>query len=159
MTQTQHAPTAAGHDDQPLPGATFAQAVGRFYGRYATFSGRASRSEYWWVSLYMSGVLMVASFLLGIALGDETQATGAPTGVSPFATMVLVITGFFIAASLVPALALNARRLHDANLSGWVQLVCLVPSAGSVVMMVLALLPSSGVGARFDRHAVSRPWG
>src|SRR6185312_8282818 len=38
--------------DQPLYGASFGQAIKRFFTKYATFSGRASRSEYWWVQLF-----------------------------------------------------------------------------------------------------------
>lgn len=150
MTQTSLAPHLS-TGDSPLPGATFGQAVSRFYGRYSTFSGRASRSEYWWVSLYFGIVMAIGAVVAGVSAAAAT-VPGAAAEPSPFTTLVLVVLFFFLAASFVPSLALNARRLHDAGFSGWLQLVCLIPSVGSLVMMALALLPSSAEGARYDRY-------
>ena len=53
-------------------------------------------------------------------------------------------------ASIVPAIAVSARRLHDANLSGWLYLISLIP-CGSIVLIVLWCLPSKPEGARYDR--------
>jgi len=157
MPQTFAAPT---RDDAPLPGATFGQAVSRFYSRYATFSGRASRSEYWWVSLYFVSVLLIGGAVAGAFGAGATDEYGAPADPSPFAVMFGIFLAMFLLASFVPALALNARRLHDANITGWAQLVCLIPSLGGVIMMVLALLPSSESGARFDAGVpVRSPYG
>src|SRR5690606_29038768 len=66
MTQTQ--PPL----DQPLHGASLPQAVSRFFRKYATFSGRASRSEYWWVYLFIILVSLVGAIGLGV-LGNATQ--------------------------------------------------------------------------------------
>ena len=144
------APSTTARDDSPLPGATFGQAVSRFYGRYATFSGRASRSEYWWVALFMALVLFVLALLAAVAGAVSADPGGAPSETGPFGVMIGVFVVFFLAASFVPSLALNARRLHDANFSGWLQLVCLIPGLGALVMMVLALMPSSPDGAVHD---------
>ena len=152
------APSTTARDDSPLPGATFGQAVSRFYGRYTTFSGRASRSEYWWVALFMALVLSLLALLAAVAGAVPTDPGGVPSEGGPFRVMVGVFVLFFLAASFVPSLALNARRLHDANFSGWLQLVCLVPSLGAIVMMVLALMPSSPDGAVHDKGPQS-PYG
>ena len=66
MTQTQ--PPL----DQPLYGASLPQAVGRFFRKFATFSGRASRSEYWWVYLFIFIVVIVGVIGIGV-LGGATQ--------------------------------------------------------------------------------------
>lgn len=58
----------------PLYGATFGQAVSRFYGSYARFSGRASRSEFWWVML----ALKVVAFLCGASSVLGTLGPQAP---------------------------------------------------------------------------------
>ncbi len=131
-------------DDAPLPGATFGQAVARFYRRYAMFSGRASRSEYWWIALLYTCVSVVGLVVLGMSDPEPGEA-------SPFVTLTALLVLLFVLGGAVPCLALNARRLHDANLSGWLQLVSLVPTVGPLVMTVLALLPSKPEGAVYDR--------
>lgn len=135
--------------NQPLHGASFGQAIGRFYRKYATFSGRASRSEYWWVALYQ---LITYSLLVGLSLGlglstsTDGGDTPGPAGV-PFIILLLLV----LLANLIPGLALTVRRLHDVNLSGWLILLNLLPSLGSLILFVLSLLPSSPLGVRFDK--------
>lgn len=136
--------------DQPLRGATFGQAIDRFYRRWSTFSGRASRSEYWWVGLYY-GLVVGGLWLAATVTGAwSVDAYGVPAEPSSIGVVLAVLMVLFVLVGTVPTLALNARRLHDANLSGWFQLVCFVPTIGGVIMSVLALLPSSDEGERFD---------
>ena len=85
----------------PLPSASLGQAVGRLYGKYAVFGGRASRSEFWWVQLFMAGVIVLAAML------DSLIGTDVVAG----------LFGMFALASIVPCVALTVRRLHDANFS------------------------------------------
>ena len=73
--------------------------------KYATFEGRASRSEYWWYVL--------ALFILGLVVGLATF----PLGFIPYASNVVTIV-FFLAV-LIPSLAVTVRRLHDAGLNAW----------------------------------------
>ena len=141
-----------GHD-APLPGATFGQAVSRFYGRYATFSGRASRSEFWWVALFMALVYIAFGIFAGVVGAATADSSGQASEANPAIIVVALLFGVFVLASIVPGIALNVRRLHDANFSGWLALVALVPSIGAIVMVVFAALPSSPLGARFDKGA------
>ena len=100
--------------DLPYPGCPPIQAVERFFRNYATFSGRASRSEFWWPTLMM-----------GIA---ET-VLGALTAASDIG-IVGTMQGVLSLALLVPSLAVGVRRLHDINLNGaW-----LIPFAGLTVL-------------------------
>ena len=100
--------------DLPYPGCPPIQAVERFFRNYATFSGRASRSEFWWPTLMM-----------GIA---ET-VLGALTAASDIG-IVGTMQGILSLALLVPSLAVGVRRLHDINLNGaW-----LIPFAGLTVL-------------------------
>lgn len=100
------------------PGSlTFAEAVRSVLAQYATFSGRARRSEFWWYQLFGFLVGVVASVL------DTTLDTDL---VSTVVTLAL----------LVPSLAVGARRLHDTDRTGWWQLIALVPLAGLIVLIV-----------------------
>lgn len=106
---------------EPLYGASFPQAVLRFFRKYATFSGRASRREYWWWVL--ANVLVSLAFNL---IGSLTTGT------------------------LIPALALTWRRLHDTDRSGVWFFIVFIPIVGAIVLLVFTLLSARPAGARFD---------
>jgi uncharacterized membrane protein YhaH (DUF805 family) len=132
---------------EPLYGATPGQALGRFFRKYRDFTGRASLSEYWWVVLAQVVVLggLVAATQLTVV-----QSAGRPTLVPlvlAAATLVVVL------ATLFPSYALLARRLQDAGFNRNFILLTLVP-LGSVVPVVMSLLPAKAAGARFDRPRV-----
>ncbi|MGW4095987.1 DUF805 domain-containing protein [Mycobacterium sp. NPDC004974] len=125
----------------PLYGASFGQAVSRFFRSYARFTGRASRSEYWWVQL---AVAVVAFFCVAIvAVAGDPSALGR---------MSLVPVVVFVLVCAVPSWALLVRRLHDADLSGWLSLLFLLPYIGSVFPIVFGALPSKPLGERFDHR-------
>lgn len=133
----------------PHYGISFGAAIRRFFAKYATFSGRASRSEYWWVMLaltlfYIGWVvlLLTAQGLTG-GFTDEDELTDA--------FWAVLVLGLVAALALVvPSIAVQVRRLHDANLSGWFWLMNLIPYAGGIIMLVFMLLASKPEGARFD---------
>ena len=140
---------------EPFYGASFAIAVRRFWEKYATFSGRASRSEYWWWALVSGtvGVILVSIYipsLLAARTGGEGLRINA--GIA----FVLVTGLLWLVATIVPTLALFWRRLHDANLSGLYSLAMLVPTVGWLFILVFTLLPSNPAGARFDQPPAAR---
>lgn len=148
----------------PLYGASFGQAVKRFFKKYATFSGRASRSEYWWVALFNFLLHLVPGILMGIGGGMAGAAaasvdpyTAAPTVSSgPGLSLIAigaVLSGIILLATIVPNLAVSWRRLHDANFSGLMYLLNLIPSVGSLIVLVLMLMPPKPEGQRFDVRA------
>jgi uncharacterized membrane protein YhaH (DUF805 family) len=132
----------------PLYGATIQQAVQRFFKKYATFSGRASRSEYWWWAL----VSLIVSIIINIitSTGTTTNASGAATP-GPGAVIGMILAVIWGLGTIVPSLALLARRLHDVNLSAWLILLVLVPILGGLALLVMTILPSNPTGQRFDR--------
>lgn len=141
---------------EPLYGASFPQAVSRFFRKYATFSGRASRSEYWWWVL--ANVLVALAFNL-VGSVTDSQWTSRPIDVfSPFASggafalASPVGAAFLIYATgiLIPALALTWRRLHDIDRSGAWFFIVFVPIVGAIVLLVFTLLSARPAGARFD---------
>jgi uncharacterized membrane protein YhaH (DUF805 family) len=152
MTTPQPAYSNAVPLSAPLHGASLGDAVRRFFGKYATFTGRASRSEYWWwflVSFLVSAVLQILAFVTGgpgglSADGTTVEAPGA--GYVIFNIILLI----WALATLVPSIALLVRRLHDGNFSGFFAFLGLVPFVGGIILLVLTLLPSKPEGARFD---------
>ncbi|MDZ4046600.1 MAG: DUF805 domain-containing protein [Rhodoglobus sp.] len=136
---------------QPLYGATFGQAVKRFFAKYATFSGRASRSEFWWVALFeilLNAVFVVLLIVVLLTTGEQTETGVRGTGPE---IVVLVIWGIVALALIIPHIAITVRRLHDGNFSGWLYLLNLIPSVGSIIVLVLTLMPSNLEGSRYDR--------
>jgi uncharacterized membrane protein YhaH (DUF805 family) len=137
---------------QPLYGATFGQAVSRFFTKYATFSGRASRSEFWWSWLFFLALVT----LIGVPIGTIIGLTGTPTssgGVQLTApgAIALVIGGLLLLGLIIPRISVTVRRLHDADYSGWFLLLVLIPQIGGLIVLILNILPSKPEGARFDR--------
>jgi uncharacterized membrane protein YhaH (DUF805 family) len=135
----------------PYYDAPIGEAARRFFKKHATFSGRASRSEYWLWTL-VSGVV---GFILEIVvmLGGSAGSTVNDAGVTvpgPGATVGFVLVGIWTLATLIPSLALIVRRLHDANFSGWMILIGLVPILGAIVLLVLMFLGPNPEGQRFD---------
>lgn len=114
--------------EQPLYGADFYQSVKRFFGKYATFSGRASRSEYWWFCLFNSIVYLVlfAVFIV-LGVGGMDPVTGEMGLGAAFPLLLLTV---YWLGTFVPNIALCVRRLHDGNFSGLLYLLTLIPFFG-----------------------------
>jgi len=89
-------------------------AVKACFAKYADFDGRSTRTEYWW-------------FFLAVLLGS---AAASLISVRVYSLVALV--------TVLPMIAVGARRLHDTNRSGWWQLLALVPFGVVVPMILLA---------------------
>ncbi|SEH69995.1 MULTISPECIES: DUF805 domain-containing protein [unclassified Leifsonia] len=136
----------------PLYGASFGQSIQRFFKKYADFTGRASRSEYWWWFLayfIVDVVLYILMFSLGM-VGASVNSDGTAT-LGPLYWVLFVVLIVWWLATIVPQLALTWRRLHDANLAGPFFFLGFIPFVGGIIVLVLTLLPSKPEGARFDR--------
>lgn len=155
MSYAAPQPAASNVDplSQPLYGASFGQAFSRFWKKYATFTGRASRSEFWWwylAAAIVTAVLYIIAGILGFSGATYDSMTGAVAPGPLFGIGALLIAVWHL-ATLVPTIALSWRRLHDANLAGPFWFLSLVAGIGSLVVLVLCVLPSNPAGARFDR--------
>ncbi|HYM35713.1 MAG TPA: DUF805 domain-containing protein [Steroidobacteraceae bacterium] len=95
----------------------FGKAIGTCFTKYATFDGRASRSEFWWFILF------------------TWLATAALSILSPALSWVFQI------GVILPTLAAGARRLHDTDRSGWFQLMWLIPLVGWIIVIVFMCQP------------------
>lgn len=127
---------------QPWYGIGFGRAVARFWRKGLTFSGRASRGEYWWAMLFL---LLVAVAVAAVTVGVDMAMQGADgdeTPVSDVASMALQLVIF------LPALALTVRRLHDANHRGWWAALPFVFTLTALVTAVMPLFIESGANAQ-----------
>lgn|SRR5689334_7225308 len=101
--------------------------------KYADFSGRAPRAEYWWYVLAMIVVSMIARIIDSI-IGFNVAG--------PYGLLSLIV----MLGLLVPNIAVSVRRLHDTNRSGWWILLPLVPYALAIVIAGPAIM-AGGLGA------------
>lgn len=85
---------------------------------YAKFSGRASRAEFWWFFLFVLIVYFVAMIALGAAGGAAAMNPGAAILGGGFGVLSIFVIVFWLAL-FIPTLAVQIRRLHDINRSGW----------------------------------------
>jgi len=139
--------------NQPLYGASFGQAVSRYFKKYATFSGRASRSEFWWVFLFnaiVGAVIWILSLTLGVAGGQVDPATNVLVP-GPGFTIVMIIAALWGLGTIIPYLAVTWRRFHDTNKSGAFWFLTFIPFVGSIIVLVLLALETNPAGARFDQ--------
>jgi hypothetical protein len=99
------------------------------------------------------GVLGAILILVGAGLSDQ----GLGVAAVPNALGAVLLFAFFVfaVAQIVPSISSSVRRLHDANLSGLLVLLSLIPSVGGLIVLVLTILPSSPEGRRFDRGALA----
>lgn len=96
--------------------------------KYAVFSGRARRKEYWFFFLF--------NIIVIIVLGAIDLTTGGESGVGFLLGIIYQL------AVLIPSTAVTVRRLHDTGRSGWWLLISLVPVIGGIVLIVFALIDS-----------------
>jgi uncharacterized membrane protein YhaH (DUF805 family) len=115
------------------------------YKRYADFSGRSRRKEYWMFVLFFVIVYAICYALIFTGLPKFDPATGQMTGgggaLSMLGTALLLI---FALGSFIPALAVQVRRLHDQDKTGWLVLLGIVPIANIVLLVFMCLEGTRG---------------
>jgi len=105
---------------------------------YATFSGRARRSEYWYFALF-NLIFAIVAMLLDNALGTNFTFNTFSGPISlPYGYCYLIYTLFIF----IPALAVLVRRLHDVGKSGWFIFISLIPLVGAIWLLILAFTDS-----------------
>ena len=118
----------------------FQSAIRNCFRNYATFRGRASRSEYWWFTLFILLAMLVLSIIETrfLGFGEVTRGPGSWAWRSNGGPL----TGLFTLGVLLPGLAVAVRRLHDLGKSGWWLLVGLVPLLGGLILLFFMVQPS-----------------
>ena len=97
--------------------------------RYAVFSERSRREEYWFFTLFY---LLI---LIGLSMIDAFINSGDGYGIG-------ILGAIFALAMLIPSLAVSVRRLHDTGRSGWWLLIGCIPLLGGLVLLVFFCMDS-----------------
>jgi len=92
--------------------------------KYAVFTGRARRTEYWMFVLF--------NFIISIVLGYLARLAGGSN----------IIGSIYSLAVLIPSIAVAVRRLHDTNRTGWWLLLLFIPIVGAIIIIVFMALDS-----------------
>ena len=120
----------------------FSEALKSFWSNYATFKGRSRRSEYWYIQLFLV-VTNLAAAAIDLVLMDGDVDRFIANGGGGIVGLIWIL------ATIVPALAVLVRRLHDTGKSGWWALMILLPVAGAIVLLVFTVTDSDGIANKY----------
>ncbi|WP_088013292.1 DUF805 domain-containing protein [Gottfriedia acidiceleris] len=101
---------------------------------YAVFNGRARRTEYWMFFLFNAIITIILSFLQSLADIDK------------------ILTGIYGLLTILPNLAVGARRLHDSGKSAWWLLIGIIPFIGTIILIIFFCLDSEEGDNRFGAN-------
>ena len=124
---------------------SFMDSVKTCFSKYATFSGRAQRAEFWYFALFILLGAIALSFVDSAVFGPRevlamSGADSFENGMSfNMSWQPQPITGIFMLATLLPNISVMVRRLHDTNRSGWWYWIALIPMIGFIVLLVFAV--------------------
>lgn len=128
--------------------------------KYAGFTDRASRAEYWWFAL-ATLLFTVAVIFVFFAVNGVTGGFSKASGVSSLGLLTLLAGGIGYLALILPGIAVTVRRFHDVNFSGWWVLAGFVlgavPFVGwivSLAMLIVTLLKGTPGENRFGPAAM-----
>lgn len=124
---------------------SFIESIRTVLSKYATFSGRARRSEFWW--FYLAAVIVVTVLYLALIVPGLTAygtavIEAANAGSTTVPTMPGSLTAGYLVVSLVglalllPTLAVIVRRLHDTGKSGALAFLLLIPFVNFILLIV-----------------------
>jgi uncharacterized membrane protein YhaH (DUF805 family) len=99
--------------------------------KYAVFSGRARRKEYWFFVLFNIIIALALTFI------------DFSTGLYDVEFEIGLLSSLYSLAVLVPSIAVTIRRLHDTGRTGWWFLIAFVPIIGAIVLLVFMVFDST----------------
>ena len=117
----------------------FWSAVKSVFGKYATFQGRACRSEYWYFYLFDIIVLLIAAIIDLAIFGSDVSVVGS----------------IWALATLIPIIAVGVRRLHDIDRTGWWLLLSLIPLIGWIILLVWFCTRGTAGSNRFGNNPLA----
>jgi uncharacterized membrane protein YhaH (DUF805 family) len=126
--------------------------------RYADFQGRSRRKEYWMFALGIFIVYIGLAIIAGI-LGafSMNTANGAAPGMSTGGWVAIGLFSIFVLAIFIPSLAVQVRRFHDQDKSGWFVLLSFIPYIGGIVVLVFMCLEGTQGPNRFGPDPKTTP--
>ncbi|KAA0139750.1 DUF805 domain-containing protein [Gimesia chilikensis] len=112
--------------------------------KYAEFSGRARRKEYW--------MFVLMNFLVSILISIVGAVIGDTDGL-----IAVSLSGVYALFIFIPSLAVTVRRLHDTNKSGWWILITFVPLIGGLVLLIFMIMDSDPNTNAYGANPKSAP--
>ena len=115
--------------------------------KYAVFSGRARRKEYWFFGLFSTLItwgLFIVQILAGFAIKEMGWVVGT-------------LATLYILATIVPGLAVSARRLHDTGHSGWWVLLSALPLIGPIIVFTFLVRDSDPLANKYGPNPKGPP--
>lgn len=106
--------------------------------KYADFSTRSTRSEFWWFQLGYFLMFIPIFIVLGLLSFMFVDASGGDGLIG--LTVIFGIVGIIVLATIIPQLAIAVRRLHDAGHTGWLYLLTVIPYIGTVAWIIFGVL-------------------
>ncbi|WP_421848561.1 DUF805 domain-containing protein [Novosphingobium sp.] len=116
------------------------------YRRYADFQGRSCRREYWMFTLLSVIVAFGTVVLMASGGGLSANGEAAPSVLFWIGGAILVIWGL---GSIIPSIAVQVRRFHDQERSGWMVLLGFIPYVGGLIVFIFMCLSGTRGPNRF----------
>jgi uncharacterized membrane protein YhaH (DUF805 family) len=135
-----------------MDGIGFIDAVAK----YAQFSGRSRRREYWWFVLISGLLLTMAATFVAIQTNDAYDSEAGTVDTDLITALDWVFIGVFVAlwaALVIPYVSVTVRRLHDTGASGWWAILLVVP----IIIYIMALFDGTQGPNRFGEDPKNRP--
>lgn len=130
--------------------------------KYADFTGRARRSEYWNFTLInVLFLIALKPFCEAISNIGLKALSGIPsmqvlvTGI--IATVLTLVILVFCLGVIIPSIAVTARRLHDTGRHGWWMLLAVIPVVGTIILLVFMFLGSKPTANRYGPNPKAVP--
>ncbi|MBB5709685.1 DUF805 domain-containing protein [Sphingomonas xinjiangensis] len=121
---------------------SFTTAIKTCFRKYASFRGRAPRSEFWFFTLFWFGVCF-AAIILDTMLGWSGEEAGA----GPLYALAAI--GLFL-----PSISVAVRRLHDTDRSGWRYWLVLFPLIGFIFLLVWFCQPGTAGENQYGEETI-----
>ena len=105
--------------------------------KYADFSTRSTRSEFWWFQLGYFLILFPLCIIMGVmtfVVADSDFGSGVATAIP------MIIIGLLVSASIIPQIAIMVRRIHDTGNSGWMYLLTMIPYIGFIAYIIFGVM-------------------
>jgi uncharacterized membrane protein YhaH (DUF805 family) len=115
---------------------SFGTAISTCFGKFATFRGRASRSEYWWFYFFCL-ICMVGAYVVDLLVGTTVADDKGEFAGGLFFWLVFLVL-------VVPQISAVVRRLHDVDRSGWWYWIALVPLVGIILIVWTCMRGTAG---------------
>ena len=118
--------------------------------RYADFSGRSQRQEYWLFLLFYYLLFAAAVVLLVVFAGlADVDAGSGKEAAAPGLFIGILLIGLLYLGLYIPLLAVKVRRFHDQDLSGWFVLLGFIPYLGGLITFIFMCIDGTAGPNRF----------